>query len=269
MSVLEKALELANQGYSVFPLVTGTKIPPKGHHGYLEASKDPQQVSEWFNDNPTWNLGLSLAASGLIVVDIDLHSTDKNGMQSIKKLAAKGNIIPGDTYIERTPHNGLHYFFKATGDDPLTNQVNAWPGIDLITNFTVVSPSEIGGIQYTSIATGGLSRALYLPDWLAAKLVPERRRFSPSKRVRNHTGKLLDDMATGVTGKGTRDNWLTSIVGRMVAAGASPESVYQLACTVNNEYISPPLEGREVSKIFNSVLRKEARQFGKENTRRC
>lgn len=263
MSVLEKALELIDQGYPVFPLASGTKVPPKGHHGYLESSVDAKQVTKWFSDNPTWNLGLDLAASSLVVVDIDLHATDKNGMQSIKALASQGNVIPNETYIEKTPHKGLHYFFKVTGDDPLTNQVNAWSGVDLITTSTVVAPSMIGNTSYTSIATGSLSDALPLPDWIATKLHPEKRFFTPTKRVKNRTGKLLDDMVTGVTGKGNRDNWLTSIVGRMVAAGASPESVYQLACTVNDEYISPPLKAGDVTKIFKSVLRKEARQFEK------
>ncbi|KIO93752.1 bifunctional DNA primase/polymerase [Levilactobacillus brevis] len=43
-SSLYAALDLVESGYEIYPLSANTKIPPKGHHGYSEATRDQNTI---------------------------------------------------------------------------------------------------------------------------------------------------------------------------------------------------------------------------------
>ena len=73
MTPKQYTLELAKRGYRVYPLVPNTKQPLKGQ-SYLTASNDEQEISNWFDVHGNINVGLDLAWSWLIVVDIDNHA---------------------------------------------------------------------------------------------------------------------------------------------------------------------------------------------------
>lgn len=105
-------LELVKRGYRVFPLVPNTKQPLKGQ-SYLTASNDEQEVANWFDVHGNINVGLDLAWSWLIVVDIDNHA-GTNIRETILKLAEYGYNLPAETYIEQTPSGGLHFFYTGT-----------------------------------------------------------------------------------------------------------------------------------------------------------
>ncbi|ODO60106.1 hypothetical protein LPJSA22_00038 [Lactiplantibacillus plantarum] len=114
-ATLDKAIELAQQGYAVYPLIENTKKPPKGVAGYQAATSDQNTIFAWFKKHPTYNLGLRLDLSDLLVVDIDMHDPTKNGRTSLAQLFKQGLILPNDTYIERTANEGVHYFLKYAG----------------------------------------------------------------------------------------------------------------------------------------------------------
>lgn len=112
-SSLKQALKLADIGLETSPLSENSKVPLKGSHGYLEATKDSNTLFEVFEKQPKANLCLRLDTSHLIMVDVDLHTKEANGKETLLKLADKKMVLPHTTYIEQTPHNGLHYYFKA------------------------------------------------------------------------------------------------------------------------------------------------------------
>lgn len=140
-------LELVKRGYRVFPLVPNTKQPLKGQ-SYLTASNDEQEVANWFDVHGNINVGLDLAWSWLIVVDIDNHA-GTNIRETILKLAEYGYNLPAETYIEQTPSGGLHFFY--TGTVPVKRITNFIPNVDLLADFTVIAPSAINGDAYRSI----------------------------------------------------------------------------------------------------------------------
>lgn len=76
-ATLDKAIELAQQGYAVYPLIENTKKPPKGVAGYQAATSDQNTIFAWFKNHPAYNLGLRLDLSDLLVVDIDMHEPTK------------------------------------------------------------------------------------------------------------------------------------------------------------------------------------------------
>ena len=97
---LDAALNFADRGWRVFPLRTNSKIPIT-KNGHLNAASDPHQIELWWSDNPDANIGLSLAPSGLVAVDVDSYKDDcewdtfRNGRefdpQFIQRSAREGN----------------------------------------------------------------------------------------------------------------------------------------------------------------------------------
>ena len=67
------ARSLAAAGVPVFPcLVEGKR--PLTRRGFLDASSDPEQVAAWWSRTPNANIGIPTgAASGVVVVDVDVH----------------------------------------------------------------------------------------------------------------------------------------------------------------------------------------------------
>lgn len=261
-SSLYTALELTEKGYEVYPLSANTKTPPKGHHGYLEATRDPNIIMDWFQNNPYYNLGLRLDTSHLLVVDVDIHDSAKNGKDSLMKLQRQGKTLSPDTYIEKTASGGLHYFFKYFGDK--VRKVDNWPGIDLLSDFTVISPSEVDGMAYAPLDGRTLADIQPAPNWLVDELSTNNLNGASghayTTRLKKYTGRLIDELVSG-TSSGNRNVWLTKITGQLFASGADPENVYRLVQMVNDSFIDYPLPKNEVTKIYNSILKKEVKRI--------
>ncbi|MBS0977086.1 bifunctional DNA primase/polymerase [Levilactobacillus brevis] len=259
-SSLYTALELTEKGYEVYPLSANTKTPPKGHHGYLEATRDQNIIMDWFQNNPYYNLGLRLDTSNLLVVDVDIHDLAKNGKDSLMKLQRQGKTLSPDTYIEKTASGGLHYFFKYFGDK--VRKVDNWPGIDLLTDFTVIAPSEIGGMVYAPLDGRTLANIQPAPNWLVDELSTNNLNGASehvyTTRLKKYTGRLLDEMVKGAN-TGDRNVWLTKMAGRMFSVGADPKTVYNMLSVINDYFVDPSLPGREINVIFQSILKRESK----------
>ncbi|MCF1426057.1 bifunctional DNA primase/polymerase [Lactiplantibacillus plantarum] len=267
-ATLDKAIEMAQQGYAVYPLIENTKKPPKGVAGYQAATSDQNTIFAWFKNHPTYNLGLRLDLSDLLVVDIDMHDSAKNGKDSLFELQRQGKTLPPDTYIEKTAGGGLHYFFKYTGDK--VRKIDNWPGIDLLSDFTVIAPSEINGKPYEPLDGRTLDDIKPAPQWLIDKLMGQKVNWTSEHAYTTHqkryTGRLLDEMVTGTT-QGNRNAWFAKMIGRLFATGAEPETVYELACSINEQFIDQPLETKEVTTIYNSILKREMKRFEQNSIR--
>lgn len=257
------ALELAKHDYKVFPLVPNTKRPLKDH-SYLTASKDLQEISNWFDHEPNINLGLSLSDSNLIVVDIDNHNN--NDIRSVfQALSDQDYSLPADTYIEQTPSGGLHLFYR--GQVSKKRVTNYIPSVDLLADFTVIAPSVVNGDTYRSINTNyTYNTILDAPKWLLDALNdrPVQQYPNSFKRTGNvkkwTTGKRLDEIVAGVD-SGGRNMWLTRQIGWLIGTGAELATAYTIAQQINRDYIRPPLKDSEVNTIFKSIKRKEAAKW--------
>ncbi len=65
------AISYAEAGWYILPLFPEGKRPIT-NRGYKEASNDPEQVRQWWTQNPEANIGLVTGKqNGIIVVDID------------------------------------------------------------------------------------------------------------------------------------------------------------------------------------------------------
>jgi hypothetical protein len=82
MSPLEAALYYARRGWKVFPVAPEEKSPltKNGHHN---ATCDEDQIRAWWEQWPDANIGVSLADSGLVALDVDSYN-DEAGWEAFK-----------------------------------------------------------------------------------------------------------------------------------------------------------------------------------------
>jgi hypothetical protein len=75
---LDIALQTAREGYPVFPLKQGTKVPYLDG-GFHIATRDEAQIRAWWAERPDANIAVPTGeVSGISVVDVD----GKNGVES-------------------------------------------------------------------------------------------------------------------------------------------------------------------------------------------
>ena len=105
------AMLLAEGGVPVFPCAPGGKTPIT-RHGHLDATTDRRQVRAWWRLHPWANIGIPTgAASGLVVVDVDVHGP-VDGLRSFVR-AGDAGLVKGWGLLVSTPTGGQHAYFPA------------------------------------------------------------------------------------------------------------------------------------------------------------
>ncbi len=256
------ALELAKRNIYYYPTAPGSKSGIKETHGFSDAVRDSSKAQEWFQDTDN-NIGINLKKSGLMVVDVDMHGNG-NGRHNLLKVFQTYGRLPDDTLIERTPHNGIHYFLKVPSGVKVKSQTSAFfdqSGIDLMCNNILIAPSTIDGSSYAHVS-GSYDDIKQAPTWLLefAQDKPANNVSSGTPRFKKYTGRLLDKIASG-SGKGQRNDYVTSLAGSMLAVGTDASNVYKLLSVINQNFISPPLPQKELDTIYSSVVSRELRRL--------
>lgn len=251
MNRLNQVIKMVQRGLYVYPIVPNEKQPIR-NYSYLKATQDIAEIESWFEHEPNINIGLNLAKSNLIVVDVDNHNNDLQApLQSLSNL---GYNLPSD-YVERTQSGGLHFYYKSDGI-PATRKTKFIDGVDLLSDFVVTSPSN----NYRVLNGATLSDIPQAPSWIIKAL--DNRAMPTDKMEDNHysykkfyTGYLLDEIVKGVD-SGNRNNWIASIFGKLLRAGTEPKNAYNLIHLINDNYVSPPLETKELDTVVKSILKR-------------
>lgn len=122
------AREFAAAGVPVFPCLPGGKRPMV-EHGLLDATTDPGQVEAWWRQTPTANIGLPTgAASGVVVVDVDVHGP-VNGYEAFAR-ADTARLVDGWEFLVRSPSGGMHAYFPTIVEAEQRSWQAARAGID-------------------------------------------------------------------------------------------------------------------------------------------
>lgn len=135
------ARELAQFGVPVFPCVPGGKRPITTR-GFHEATTDAAQVVSWWRQRPAANLAIPTgAASGLVVVDIDVHKVD--GYVAARN-AARSEVLPEPLAVVTTPTGGRHLYFPAVAEHEQRSWQVGRAGIDFRCDggYIIVPPSQ-------------------------------------------------------------------------------------------------------------------------------
>ena len=154
MSELKQAaIELAEDGFWVFPCRAGTKIP--AIKGYLDARMTVQEVSDWWDRHPTDNIGMNPEANGLVVLDLDLYKPECNWDRDVP-----------DTMSVSSASGGEHYYFE-DGGNRFPGKFNGYEGVDIKHRGVVVlPPSRFENGRYTWSID---EPPALLPDWFPTR----------------------------------------------------------------------------------------------------
>ena len=223
MTNLDRALEFCARNWAVFPLRPGTKAPATSR-GLYDASKDPETIRQWWNDNPHYGIGIATGAvSGIVVVDVDV----KGGAPGHSSMLDLG--LP-ETLTARTSSGGWHLYFEAP-DSLVRNAVGIHPGIDLRGDGGYVVAYEF-------------ENDASMRPW--AEVADKFTR----------TSKRLSDPDPGADViEGGRNAYLTSLAGSMRARGMTYDAILAALTAENQSRCRPPLEQDEVEQVAQSVSR--------------
>lgn len=233
MTPTEHALALYRQGYKVFPLVPGGKIPAvKDWQKWATTATEAKIVK---GEDGGYNWGVFCEASGLVVIDLDCKDADKNGLQSLKQMLNGSGPLPR-TFSVRTPTGGLHLYYQGHGPNTAGR---LGPGIDTRgTGGYVVAPGSL--INNNAYSIESSAPVLPLPDVFV-------------KALEGHGPKAISDDNPVIEGE--RNVTLASLAGSMRARGMNYEAIYAALTVVNDTQLESPLPDNEVATIAQSVAR--------------
>jgi len=134
---LQTALELAELGNAVFPLLPCGKTPLT-KHGFKDATTDPSIITKWWTQWPDANIGLATGeVSSCIVLDVD----GADGNSSLEALKRELGPLP-NTCMARTG-KGMHLYFCYPDGKEIRCRTNIARGIDVRADggYVVAPPS--------------------------------------------------------------------------------------------------------------------------------
>jgi len=222
------AITYAEQGWPVFPLKG--KSPLKGSHAFHDATTDLDQITKWWAQDTTYNIGTSIPDT-MVVVDVDA----KNGGLATLAQLQKTRGIP-DTLTVNTGGGGLHFYFLHPGGPVRQGAAILGDGIDTRVpgkGFVVLPPSVHKSGQPYEWYDETVPPAV-MPPWMVFKLRPPKPR---TFKWKGHTAyDSIDSRMQGVLSVVTSDGpgwsdrlyWAACRAGEMTAEGADPNNLIRL-----------------------------------------
>ena len=171
---LTQALDLAERGYHLFPLVPGGKSPAVTGNWLNAATRDPRVLRRWF-ERANSNIAVACEPSGIFAIDLDAAAPGADGpahgIEVLRDLADGRDLTR--TLTVATPSGGTHLYYRQPADgSPLRNSVRRLgPLIDTrgVGGYLVAPGSQINGAAYR--ITDDVPVA-HLPDWITSLLRP-------------------------------------------------------------------------------------------------
>ncbi|MCT4388634.1 DNA primase [Leuconostoc pseudomesenteroides] len=251
-----KSHELIQQGFAVYLLAQGTNVPYEASRGHLDATKDVKVLTDMFlKYGANSNVAITLRDSKLVVLDIDRHTPDKNGLQTLKQLGITPNF--DDETVETTPRNGIHVFYRIPDDLDVTKlKRNIGAGLELVTDKITVAPSVKGGVAYKHFGKS-FNEASMMPKWLidlASNVATSGN--TQTKRVPRYSTQERWEMVLNGFVQGQRNNMCVSLSGYLLRINVDPNTAYAIVKKVNANS-DVPLADKEVETIYRSAYQRE------------
>jgi len=174
MTLLEAALQYAEQGHPVFPLAPRTKVPLKDSNGLSDATTDPDRIREMWASEPDANIGVR--CDRLAVVDPDVRG-GKRGPDQWRGALVENGHEPDEDFgapVATTPSTGTHNYF-ALPEGFRAQQRNGWlPGVDIKAGpgaYVLAPPSRTRKGHRTDAGTyvwssGSIEEVPLAPPWI-------------------------------------------------------------------------------------------------------
>ena len=218
---------------------------PRTKHGFHEATRDQEQISQWWTQWPDANIGVRTGAeSGIVVIDIDPR---KGGDDSFEDLEKEIGKLP-DTAEQHTGSGGRHLIFNYPGKEVKCSRSELGSGIDVKGDggYIVVPPSwNANGPYVWEWSSHPLEIPIAdLPQRLLQKVV-ENNGHQHQKSAARIPDKIQE---------GKRNNTLLSMARTKRRRGFEASEILP-ALLERNKRCEPPLPPTEVEQIAVSVSR--------------
>jgi len=240
------ALELAQFGYSVIPIVEGQKSPPLiKWEEYQKRPASQTEVYEWWEENPNANIGVVTGeVSDLTVIDID----PKHGGRDTYTKHLKGVLPP--TRVHRTPSGGRHYLFQHNEALPQSQNKQNHPGIDIRNDggYIVFPPSVVDGITYGVINDWDVVPLTTIPDVFNKPVTPQ----AIVPKSEGWVSELLENGAP----ESTRNESAARLIG-FFHSRKIPRDIIEKQLMQFAEKCTPPMDLAELRRTIDSVTRYE------------
>jgi len=234
---LEGALHMFDEGFKVFPLAPGTKIPLKDlnwREWCMKATR--QKIERTGTANANYNWGIATGESKLLVVDLD-NKKGKDGIETFKHLLSDNAKDLTNTLTTITPTGGRHLIYRAEGYPNSAGLLG--DGIDTRgEGGYIVCPGSIVGEKYR---IHSLVEIAPLPSWLGRLLRGKKKRDV----------QILDD--TVLIPEGERNTTLVSLAGTMRRRGCNYDTILAALKATNETKFDRPLSENEVERIAESI----------------
>jgi Bifunctional DNA primase/polymerase, N-terminal len=236
--LLGAALDAADRGWHVFPLVRAGKVPAL-RDWEQRATTDKRRIYRWWANGEA-NVGVATGRSGLVVIDLDdgrgaappeRFVGARNGREVLAMLAAEvGAPVPTDTYEFATPSGGSHLYFRSPPGLVLRNTAGSlgWKIDSRSVGGYCVAAGSAGAEGVYRVVRGG--EVAELPGWLARALTrpapsaPGPPMELPAGRASAYVQAIIDSETRAVAAArtGTRHRVLlraARTLGRLVGGG--------------------------------------------------
>lgn len=244
-NLLSAALDYAEKGLAVFPLVSQDKRP-RTKNGVHDATTDIKTIKAWWTKWPDSNIGIACGevSGGLMVIDLDVHEDGTNGLDSISEWERKHDKLP-ETVRSITGKGGAHCLYRV--NQWVGNRTGVLPGVDVRGDGGyIVAPPSIhpNGRRYEweyDLDEYPIAKA----DETVLKLL--------------NTGKektVVESFAVPDKIKaGTRNDTIYRLACSLQAKGLSDTSIFAACKEENTARCDPALDDEEVRKIVASALK--------------
>lgn len=261
----EAALYWASQNFHVFPCVSGGKEPAI-KEWQTKATLDPEIILAWWTENPLYNIGLSIGASGRCAIDVDRPLGEK----TLAMLELENEFLPS-TLMQKTPRGGFHYIFK--GELPNTAhklgpKIDTRGGAGDKFGYILGTPSIIAAGRYENNPTGGSyeitrdNSTAECPKWISSVLQPAIQRIGSAsvdldapenkERAKHHLRGLVGMEDIAISGEGGNDRTFR-LACELLDFGLSTGTACSLVSEIWNPACEPPWSEEELEIIFDNA----------------
>lgn len=237
------ALQLAQQGYRVFPL------QPRGKKPLIKqwqkvATTNAAQVQQWWQQHPTANIGIATGKlSGLYVLDRDGSA----GSTSYKKLRCQAL----ESTLQVVTSRGVHHYLQYPSKGIRNSAGHVATGIDVRgEGGYVVAPPSVhpSGHVYRWHNHGAPLQSWLPPNGDGKHSAVLAQHAQQAKRTAGPAAGMPERIPAG-----ERNSTLAAEAGAMRNRGLSTEAIKAALQVLNCEHCDPPLDAAEVDKIAESI----------------
>lgn len=252
------AKDYLRRGWSVIPLLPGSKVPAIRWEEYQQRCADAEALARWMRRWPLLNIGIVTGSvSGLAVLDLD---REHGGFDSLTELERLYGALPATVEAE-TGGGGRHLYFACPHPAP-RNKAGLAPGIDLRgEGGMVVAPPSLhpSGRRYRwrqGHQPAKLPLAV-LPRWLLGL-------GQGGTAGRGHPVAHWRALVREGVEEGKRNTTIASFAGHLLWHGVDAEVVLELLLCWNRLRCRPPLDDGEVAQVVASIthLHEDRAQIG-------